>query len=124
MALLKVRQKRSPERRRAILDAAVGVLGRKGVHVATLTDISHAAGVPLPSVYDYFADKTWLLASLPAATFAEFQAAPNQSGLICNFMCLPITNWRRRDGAGPSGGYEQEKHRDRIAAVDAASPCR
>lgn len=75
MALLKVRQKRSLERRRAILDAAVKVFGHKGVHAATLTDISHAAGVPLPSLYDYFADKTRLLASLPAATFTEFYTA-------------------------------------------------
>lgn len=75
MALLKVKQRRSLERRRAIVDAAVKVFGRKGVHAATLTDISIKAGVPLSSLYDYFADKTRLLAALPEATFDAFYAA-------------------------------------------------
>jgi AcrR family transcriptional regulator len=75
MALLKVKQRRSLERRQSIIDAAVRVFGEKGVHAATLTDIGSEAGVPLSSLYDYFADKTSLLASLPAATFEEFYAA-------------------------------------------------
>jgi AcrR family transcriptional regulator len=75
MALLKVRQKRSLERRRAIVAAAIDVFGRKGAHAATLTDISILAGVPLPSLYDYFENKTRLLACLPAAIFEEFYAA-------------------------------------------------
>ena len=75
MALLKVKQRRSLQRRQSILDAAVRVFGEKGVHAATLTDIGNEADVPLSSLYDYFADKTSLLASLPAATFEEFYAA-------------------------------------------------
>ncbi len=74
MALLKIRQKRSLVRRQTIVDAAIKVFGKKGVHAATLTDVSVAAGVPLSSLYDYFADKTRLLASLPAAIFEEFYA--------------------------------------------------
>lgn len=75
MALLKIKQKRSLERRQAILEAAVKVFGTKGVHAATLTDISVEAEVPLSSLYDYFAHKTRLLASLPEATFEAFYAA-------------------------------------------------
>ena len=74
MALLKIKQKRSLQRRRAIIDAATRVFGEKGVHAATLTDVSHAAGVPLSSIYDYFEDKVRLLTSLPEATFEEFYA--------------------------------------------------
>lgn len=74
MALLKIKQKRSLDRRQAILDAAINVFGEKGVHAATLTNISSEAGVPLSSLYDYFEDKTRLLASLPAATFEAFYA--------------------------------------------------
>jgi AcrR family transcriptional regulator len=74
MTLLKVKQRRSLQRRQSILDAAVKVFGEKGVHAATLTDIGNEADVPLSSLYDYFADKTSLLASLPAATFEEFYA--------------------------------------------------
>jgi AcrR family transcriptional regulator len=74
MALLKVKQRRSLKRRQVIVDAAVKVFGERGVHAATLTDIGNEAGVPLSSLYDYFADKTSLLASLPAATFEEFYA--------------------------------------------------
>lgn len=74
MGLLKVKQKRSLERRNAIVAAATKVFGTKGVHTATLTDIGAAAGVPLSSLYDYFEDKTRLLASLPQATFEEFYA--------------------------------------------------
>jgi AcrR family transcriptional regulator len=74
MALLKIKQKRSMQRRRAIIDAATKVFGEKGVHAATLTNVSHAAGVPLSSIYDYFEDKVRLLTSLPGATFEEFYA--------------------------------------------------
>lgn len=72
MTLLKIKQRRSAARRQAILAAATKVFGEKGVHAATLTDISAAAGVPLSSLYDYFADKTRLLAALPQATFQRF----------------------------------------------------
>jgi AcrR family transcriptional regulator len=74
MALLKIKQSRSLERRRTIIAAATKVFGQKGVHAATLTDIGREAGVPLSSLYDYFADKVQLLASLPGATFEEFYA--------------------------------------------------
>lgn len=75
--MLKPKQKRSRERRRNILLAATTVLGEKGVHAATLTEISQAAGLSLPSLYDYFANKTELLAEIPQANFDEFYAEIN-----------------------------------------------
>lgn len=74
MALLKIKQKRSLDRRQTIVNAAIKIFGEMGVHAATLTDIANEAGVPLSSFYDYFEDKTQLLASLPEATFVEFYA--------------------------------------------------
>lgn len=72
--MLKVKQQRSQDRRRQILQAATRVFGEKGVHATTLTAISQAAGVPLASLYDYFRDKTRLLAAVPQANFEEFYA--------------------------------------------------
>lgn len=69
--MLKIKQKRSRERRQAILIAATEVLGEKGVHAATLTDISKAAKLPLSSIYDYFANKSDLLVAVPQANFDE-----------------------------------------------------
>jgi AcrR family transcriptional regulator len=74
MSRLKVRQARSIARREAIVAAAIQVFGKDGVHAATLTGISRAAGVPLTSIYDYFDSKTALLAALPETIFAAFFA--------------------------------------------------
>jgi AcrR family transcriptional regulator len=71
---LKLRQQRSRERRRRILDAATQVFGERGVAVASLTDVARAAAVPLPSLYDYFQDKESLIASVPERNFEELYA--------------------------------------------------
>ncbi len=68
---LKLKQQRSQERQRRILDAATQVFGDRGLAVASLTDVARAAGVPLPSIYDYFADKEDLIANVPARNFEE-----------------------------------------------------
>ncbi|TWT08650.1 TetR/AcrR family transcriptional regulator [Reyranella sp. CPCC 100927] len=68
---LKLKQQRSQERHRRILDAATRVFGDRGLAVASLTDVARAAGVPLPSIYDYFADKEDLIANVPARNFEE-----------------------------------------------------
>ncbi len=72
--MLKIAQERSRERRRRILLAATKVFGEKGVHAATLTEICAAAGVSRSTFYDYFTDKTALLAAVPRANFEEFYA--------------------------------------------------
>lgn len=70
--MLKIKQQRSQDRRKKILRAATRVFGDRGVHATTLTAVSRAAGVPLASLYDYFRDKTQLLAAVPQANFEEF----------------------------------------------------
>jgi AcrR family transcriptional regulator len=87
VSMLKVKQQRSQDRRKKILRAATRVFGEKGVHGATLTAISRAAGVPLASLYDYFPDKTQLLAAIPQANFEEFY---NSSDALIASMQDPV----------------------------------
>ncbi len=71
---LKIKQQRSQERRRRILDAATRVFGNRGLAVASLTEVARMAEVPLPSLYDYFRDKRALVANIPARNFEELYA--------------------------------------------------
>lgn len=68
---LKIKQQRSRDRRRQILDAATRVFGKRGLAAASLADVARAARVPLPSLYDYFPDKDALIASVPGRNFEE-----------------------------------------------------
>jgi len=54
---LKLAQARSQVRRRKIVAAATRLFGRRGIAQTSLTDVARLAGVPLPSLYDYFKDK-------------------------------------------------------------------
>ena len=45
------------DKRRAILDAAMGVFSRKGYHAASIQEIAEEAGVAKGSVYLYFKSK-------------------------------------------------------------------
>ncbi|MET9293127.1 TetR/AcrR family transcriptional regulator [Streptomyces sp. NPDC003077] len=50
-------QRRGIERRKAILDAAETLLGEQGYEAATLKAIGERAGIPIASMYHYFADR-------------------------------------------------------------------
>ncbi|MFF0527942.1 TetR/AcrR family transcriptional regulator [Nocardia amikacinitolerans] len=50
-------QRRGIERVHAILDAAETLLGEQGYEAATLKAIGERAGIPIASVYHYFADR-------------------------------------------------------------------
>ncbi|WP_225828470.1 TetR/AcrR family transcriptional regulator [Streptomyces naphthomycinicus] len=50
-------QRRGIERRRAILDAAEALLAEQGYEAATLKATGERAGIPIASVYHYFADR-------------------------------------------------------------------
>lgn len=50
-------QRRGIERVKAILDAAEVLLGSQGYEAATLKAIGERAGIPIASVYHYFADR-------------------------------------------------------------------
>jgi len=56
-----------PEKRRAILHAAVRVFAERGYHGCRIADVARAAGVAYGLVYHYFRDKEELLESV----FAE-----------------------------------------------------
>lgn len=51
-------QKRGAERVQALLDAGDTILGESGYEAATLKAIGERAGIPLASIYHYFADRT------------------------------------------------------------------
>jgi AcrR family transcriptional regulator len=66
---LKLAQARSQERRRKIVAAATRLFGRRGIAQTSLTDVARLAGVPLPSLYDYFKDKRALVAAVPEENY-------------------------------------------------------
>jgi AcrR family transcriptional regulator len=71
---LKLKQKRSQERRLRIVQAATRLFGKHGIAQTSLTDIARAAGVPLPSLYDYFKDKQDLVAAVPEENYLALYA--------------------------------------------------
>jgi TetR/AcrR family fatty acid metabolism transcriptional regulator len=59
-----VARSRSPDKRRRILDAAVGVFARKGYFAARVSDVAEKAGVADGTIYLYFQDKQDILVRL------------------------------------------------------------
>ena len=68
------KQDRSRRRQQEILDAAVSVFARDGIARARIADVAAQAGVPLSSVYDYYASKEDLAYGLPATRMGLFYA--------------------------------------------------
>jgi TetR/AcrR family transcriptional regulator, fatty acid metabolism regulator protein len=58
------RAKAVPDRRRAILDAAVKVFARQGFHACRVSDIADEAGVAYGLLYHYFPSKDEVLSTL------------------------------------------------------------
>lgn len=58
----------------AILDAAENVFARDGVQTARMEDVASAAGVAVGTLYNYFGDRSALLAALLDARRAELLA--------------------------------------------------
>jgi AcrR family transcriptional regulator len=67
---LKLKQERSRIKRQKILTVATRLFGKKGIDGTSLTDIAHAAKVPLSSLYDYFEDKRALVLEVPEENYA------------------------------------------------------
>ncbi len=63
-------QDNEPEKRRAILHAAVRVFAEKGYHGCRIADVARAAGVAYGLVYHYFRNKEELLESVFAEQWA------------------------------------------------------
>jgi TetR/AcrR family fatty acid metabolism transcriptional regulator len=85
-----------PEKRRAILHAAVRVFAEKGYHGCRIADVARAAGVAYGLVYHYFRDKEELLESVFDEQWAIFVAAvrairegpgtaPERIAAVCRF---------------------------------------
>jgi AcrR family transcriptional regulator len=66
---LKLKQKRSQDRRARLVAAATTLFGRRGIAGTSLTDVAKLARVPLSSVYDYFRDKADLVAAVPEENY-------------------------------------------------------
>ena len=69
------RQKRSRERVAAILDASLALIGQHGVDRVSMRDIAIAASVPISSLYQYFPNKTSIIATLIGESAQQYQAA-------------------------------------------------
>lgn len=67
-------QARSRRRVEGILDAAAALVVEHGVDALTTRSIASAAGVPVASLYQYFADKEAVLLALAARDMAEMDA--------------------------------------------------
>jgi AcrR family transcriptional regulator len=64
-------QERSRRRVEGILDAAARLVLERGVEALTTRDIADAAGVPVASLYQYFADKEGVLLALAERDMEE-----------------------------------------------------
>lgn len=66
------RQQRSIQRREQILDAARAIIGVKGYANLTISEIAVQAGVTASSMYQYFRNKTDIMAALQQQASAQF----------------------------------------------------
>lgn len=86
-------QERSRRRVERILDAAASLVVERGVEALTTRDIAEAAGVPVASLYQYFADKDDVLVALVARDMAEMdeQVASDVAALLASDADVSIT---------------------------------
>ncbi|MFT3776344.1 MAG: TetR/AcrR family transcriptional regulator [Minicystis sp.] len=61
--------------RRALLDAAIGILTKEGVHALTLREVARRVGVSQAAPYHHFADKEAILAAVAEEGFVELNQA-------------------------------------------------
>ncbi|MFE9763433.1 TetR/AcrR family transcriptional regulator [Streptomyces sp. NPDC005808] len=87
---------RNPERRAALVDAAVEVLAREGARGLTFRAVDAGAGVPVGTSSNYFSDRDDLLSQVDAhlhqrlapdpSVLAELLKAPKDRSLVLAFM--------------------------------------
>jgi AcrR family transcriptional regulator len=77
------RQERSRRRVEDLLDAAARLVVERGVEALTTRDIAEAAGAPVASLYQYFADRDEILLALVQRDVGEMdeQVAADLAGL-------------------------------------------
>ncbi|WP_411146467.1 TetR/AcrR family transcriptional regulator [Streptomyces sp. x-80] len=101
---------RNPERRTALVDAAIEVLARDGARGLTFRAVDVAAGVPNGTASNYFAGRDALLAQVTGqihqriapdpAEVAEVMKAPPSRALVVELM-----GWINRRVAAQRTGY-------------------
>ena len=99
-------QARSRHRVERVLDAAAGLVVRRGVESLSTRDIASAAGMPVASLYQYFADKDDVLLALAERDMAEMDAQvledlgaaphPTVASLVRTVMSAFVTVYHRR----------------------------
>ncbi|MFV2196115.1 TetR/AcrR family transcriptional regulator [Nocardiopsis sp. LOL_012] len=67
---------RNPERRAALLDAALGVLADEGARGLTFRAVDARAGVPTGTASNYFANRDGLLDEVAVRAYERFMPAP------------------------------------------------
>ncbi|WP_371599428.1 TetR/AcrR family transcriptional regulator [Streptomyces sp. NBC_00564] len=87
---------RNPERRAALVDAAVEVLAREGARGLTFRAVDAGAGVPVGTSSNYFTDRDDLLGQVDArihqrlapdpSVIAELLKGPKDRSLVLEFM--------------------------------------
>ncbi len=124
----------APLRREAILAAAEEVFAANGYHGASLDDIAQAAGISKALIYEHFASKRELHASLITAyveeTFRRLQANATaglrgeerlRGGIdaFLSFVEEHREGWRAlfRDAADPDAPHESERAIEMHAAL-------
>ena len=101
-------QARRRRRVEDILDATERLVVRHGVDALTTRDIAQAAGVPVASLYQYFADKEALLLALAGRDMAEMDAQVADdlarvevltvASMVRSVMSSFVTVYHRRPG--------------------------
>lgn len=66
------KQDRSRRRQREILQAALCVFARDGIARARISDVAAEAGMPMSSIYEYYASKEDLAYAVPLIKIGEF----------------------------------------------------
>ena len=100
------RQERSRRRVEGLLDAAARLVVERGVEALTTRDIAEAAGAPVASLYQYFADKDAVLLALAARDMEEMDAQVVEdlaalevlsvAGVVRTTMTAFVTVYHRR----------------------------
>lgn len=73
------RQTRSQRTQAALLEAAAGLLGEKGIEATSVADVAAAAGCSVGSVYHHFRDKQTLLYAVFERMCEEFRATTREA---------------------------------------------
>ncbi len=90
----------APERREAILDAALEVFGARGYETASMSEVAAAGGITKPVLYDHFTSKQGLYVAL-----VDREAASLSAALTASFDPAASLEERLRTLASTAIGY-------------------